>query len=303
MALTPVRRRILVGLAVFLFVVVVWFSSIYCVARALTARRQAQFEETIPASLTGKVEPERLKTRDGETLGAWYLPGHAEWPCIVVVHGWSGCRAASVEYGLLFAAEGYSVLMITLRAHGDSSGERIDFGYSARNDVVAAVEYLERRRPGQRILLFGRSMGAAAVAFAAEDLGRRASGYILESVYANLRTAVRNRTRSIFPPLIEPLIYGSLTLVAPTVQIDLERTQPAQVLAGVPADIPVLILSGAKDLHTVPAEAEAVFNAVRSHGKLVSFPNAGHYDLLTSDPDRYRTVILDFLRNLVQARP
>jgi len=290
------RRKLLFILPALAVLLAVWFISIYCIERGLTGRRQARFEETIPASIAGKVESVRLRTSDGQNLGAWYLEGRGDLPALVVAHGWGGCRSANLEYGLLFASEGYSVLLVTLRAHGDSSGEHVDFGYSARNDVVAAVEYLEQRRPARRIFIFGRSLGAAAVAFAAEALGNRAAGYVLESVYADLRTAVRNRTKAILPPLVEPLVYWTMILEAPAVDIDFDLTQPAKVLAQMPTDIPVLVLSGAKDLHTVPAEAAAVFDAVRSHGKLVSFPNAGHYDLLTSDPQRYRTILMDFLR-------
>ena len=46
------------------------------------------------------------------------------------------------------ALSGYPILMISLRAHGDSTGEFNDIGYGA-HDVVAAVEFLERRHPGR----------------------------------------------------------------------------------------------------------------------------------------------------------
>ncbi len=80
-----------------------------------------------------------------------------------------------------------------MRAHGDSSGEFNDIGYSARLDVVAAVEFLERRRPARPILIHGTSLGAAAATFAAEELGHRVHGYVLECPYRDLRTAVWNR--------------------------------------------------------------------------------------------------------------
>jgi alpha-beta hydrolase superfamily lysophospholipase len=79
--------------------------------------------------------------------------------------------------------------MISLRAHGDSTGDFNDMGYSARHDVVAAVEFLERRRPGNPIVIHGLSMGAGAAVFASGELGHRIKGYVLESPYRDLKIA------------------------------------------------------------------------------------------------------------------
>src|SRR5207245_6234762 len=100
-------------------------------------------------------------------------------------------------------------------AHGDSSGTYNDLGYSARHDVLAAVAYLEQRRPGRPIIIQGTSLGAAAAIYAASDLGDRISGYILECPYRDVRTAVRNRTTAYLPFLVDRLAYAGLTLAGP----------------------------------------------------------------------------------------
>ena len=48
---------------------------------------------------------------------------------------------------------GWTVLPITVRAHGDSEGRRNDFGWSARHDVEAAVSYLEARTEAPIVVL------------------------------------------------------------------------------------------------------------------------------------------------------
>ena len=79
------------------------------------------------------------------------------------------------------------------RAHGDSTGEFDDAGYGARRDVCAAVEFLERRRPGRPVIVDGNSLGSAAAIFAAGELGHRVAAYILECPYQDLKIAVWNR--------------------------------------------------------------------------------------------------------------
>ena len=64
--------------------------------------------------------------------------------------------------------------MISLRAHGDSTGDLNDFGHSARHDVVTAVDWLEHNHPERPVVVWGQSLGAAAAIFTAEAIGRRA---------------------------------------------------------------------------------------------------------------------------------
>jgi pimeloyl-ACP methyl ester carboxylesterase len=85
-------------------------------------------------------------------------------------------------------------------------------------------------------------------------------------------------------------------LVAPLVLPDLEKIAPVEAIAGVPADVPVLILAGGEDRSARPEEARAIFERVRSHGRFVLFENGGHMNFLDLEPERYRQVLLSFAR-------
>ncbi|MFN7696539.1 MAG: alpha/beta hydrolase [Deltaproteobacteria bacterium] len=118
---------------------------------------------------------------------------------IVLVHGNGSSRSALLDEARSLRALGFSVLPITVRAHGDSEGHRNDFGWSAREDVATAVRYLESHRPaslagGRTIVVMGISLGAAASVFAAPALGARVRGYVLVGPYADLHLATSRRT-------------------------------------------------------------------------------------------------------------
>ena len=66
-----------------------------------------------------------------------------------------GCRRDGLTAAEFFAGQGCTVLLVSLRAHGDSSGEFNDLGYSAWRDVAAAVAFLEKECPGRRIIVNG----------------------------------------------------------------------------------------------------------------------------------------------------
>jgi alpha-beta hydrolase superfamily lysophospholipase len=195
----------------------------------------------------------------------------------------------------LLASQGCAVLPVSLRAHGDSSGEINDIGYSARHDVVAAVEFLERERPGRPILIQGASMGAAAAIFASAELGDRVSGYILEAPYLDLKVAVRNRTRNALPIGLEWVAYQGMVTVAPYILPDLDQISPREAISGIPEQTPVLIITGGEDRKTTPEQVEVLFDKVRSHAKLVVFEKAGHLHYHETDLERYRSEVLGFV--------
>lgn len=294
----PRRRRIWKALRVGGFLLLVWLIASWVVAYQLTRRRHRPFAEPVPSVAWAQFEAHRLRTDDGEEIGAWYAPGRDDAaPAVVLIHGNGGQRGHSLGRAELMACEaGCPLLLISLRAHGDSTGTYNDIGYGARRDVIAAVSFLERQRPGRPIVLFGSSLGAAAALFAAEELGHRVQGYILESPYQTLRIAVRNRTENELPPGLDWLAYQGLLAVAPLVLPHLDRISPHDAIARVPTDIPILILAGAEDISARRVEAEALRNRAGSHSTLHLFPRAGHLQMIRADPARYRQAVLALLR-------
>jgi uncharacterized protein len=288
----PVRRLLVIGVVLF----VVWLSISSIVAYALTHRLGARAAEVAPSPAWGRLESHRLRTTDGEDIGAWFIDGQVDKPSVLVLHGHKGQRRNSLGRAELFASHGHAVLMITLRAHGDSTGDFDDIGFGARHDVVAGVDFLEARRPGRPVIVDGSSMGAAAAVFAARELGGRVRGYILESPYRDLRTAVWNRVENALPLGFSHTAYLGLNLVAPVFLPHLDKISPLKAIAGIPADVPVLILAGGGDHLARPHEARALHQQVASHGRLVFFPGAGHGDLLHARRELYTRNVLEFCR-------
>jgi alpha-beta hydrolase superfamily lysophospholipase len=277
---------------------IVWLVVSLAVAHTLTRRSQIAYAEPLPHLDWGTLEAHRLTTADGQQIGAWFVRGMDDAPSILLVHGIGANRSACLGRARLLATQGCSVLMITLRAHGDSTGEVNDMGYSARQDVVAGVEFLERRSTGKPIIVHGLSMGGAAAVFASAELADRVQGYVLESPYRDLKTAVRNRTEHALPPILDRLAYIGLLAVAPLVLPDLDKLSLVEAIGGVPPEVQVLILAGGKDPVARPEEAKAILDSVRTHGRLVIFEQAGHLNFPETCPGLYERSLLDFLRHV-----
>jgi acetyl esterase/lipase len=108
-------------------------------------------------------------TTDGVILQGWYVPSR-NGAAIITLHGYNRNRVDLLPYAEALAEHGYGVLMLDLRAHGESSGEVFPFA-DPSPDVKAAIAYL-RNRPEvdpERIGALGRSVGGHAIIRAAAE--------------------------------------------------------------------------------------------------------------------------------------
>jgi pimeloyl-ACP methyl ester carboxylesterase len=268
----------------------------------LSRRWDERFEEPLPASIGKSAESVRLKTRDGEELGAWYLPpSRADAPSVAVFHGWLADRTSRVGAAKVFAGEGCGVLLVTHRCHGDSTGELEDFGWSAQLDVVAAVDWLEQRRPGVKIAVCGSSLGAAAATFAARELGPRVAGYVLECPYSSIDDATWNRARIfLFPPL-DWIAYAGARLGATCFDEHWDETCPRDAAAAFPREASVLVFAGERDTRATPAEVESIAARVPGPHEFVVVPGAAHDRLLAAPNAAYATAVRAWLARLAKS--
>jgi len=272
-----------------------WLFSSYAVAYRFTRRLHPVHPEPAPAISWGTIESFRLSTSDGEKLGAWYVDGRPNEPVMLLLHGHGGNRSHSLPRGEMAASFGCSVMMISLRANGDSTGDFDDIGYSARHDVVSAVDWIQKEHPHRPVVIWGQSMGAAAAVFAAQELGERVQGYILECLYQDLRTAVRNRTAYFLPLGMDRLAYLGLLTVSPLVLPETDKISPLEAIGKMPASTPILIMAGCCDRRARPEEARALYERVQSHAQLVLFDRADHLQLMRTDSEGYARAVQEFI--------
>ncbi len=110
----------------------------------------------------------------GLLAAGWLVRGDPLKECVLLLHGNGESRQQMLPVMQFLADAHFTVLAISLRAHGDSTGEINDIGWSARHDVIAAVAFLQRECPHQSIFIVGRSLGAAAaITWSHEELALR----------------------------------------------------------------------------------------------------------------------------------
>jgi uncharacterized protein len=198
-ALKSVLRILFIGIAAYAVVVAyVWFAQNSLVYFPQVGRDNP----ATPLAAGLRFEDLRLKTGDGETLGAWWVPA-SDSPAkgaVLLLHGNAGSIADRIMYLSHFTAMGYGVLLVDYRGYGRSTGSPDEEGTHA--DARAAWRWLTTER-GLRpadIVLVGESLGGAVAATLAAQVQPRA--LVLLSTF----TSVNDLGSEIYPWLPVRLI-------------------------------------------------------------------------------------------------
>ncbi|MCE8021557.1 alpha/beta hydrolase [Halomonas sp. MCCC 1A11036] len=229
-----------------------------------------------PADLGLAWQQVDLATEDGLTLDAWWIPVENARGSLLFLHGNAGNISHRLDSIRQFHRLGLSVLILDYRGYGRSEGRPSEAGTA--QDARAGWRWLiEQEVPADRIVLFGRSLGAAVAAELAAALPSREqpAAIILESPFRSV-PALGQRLYPFLP------VRWLATLDYPT-----ER-YVRQIEA------PLLIIHSRDDEIIPYGEGEAVFAAANEPKAMLTIRGGHNTGFVESEPE-YSASIDDFL--------
>lgn len=234
-----------------------------------------------------------IAVTNGITLGAWYCPGANTNQLVILFHGYCGEKSGTLPMAQAFLKMGMSVLLVDFRGSGESSAAYTTVGYDEGEDVAAAVRYARANLHPDKMILYGISMGAAAVLRAVHDCGARVDGIIVESVFDSMMHAVSNRMDAMnMPsfPCAELLIFWGGWQAG----FNGFRNNPVDYATAV--NVPILFFHGTRDERARLEQAHRVFDAVPGKKKwFVEFTNVNHESGLRLFQKKWTEAVQKFL--------
>jgi alpha-beta hydrolase superfamily lysophospholipase len=197
-----------------------------------------------------------FKSYSGKLLKGWFIKGSREDGGIVLVHGLKGSRLDLVDHAKFFKEAGYSVLLFDLQAHGESEGSAISLGYLESMDVRAAVDFMHKLIPNQRVGILGNSLGGAACILGKSKLN--VDALAIEEVFATIEEALTNRVIKKEPSIVRFCIPIILLQLYPRFGITAKDLHPIDQISGI--NTPLLMITGSNDPYTPIEESKRLFS-------------------------------------------
>ena len=137
-----------------------------------------------PADIGLEYESVSIKTSDQVILHGWFVPASEEKGVLLFFHGNAGNISHRLDSLKIFHDLGLSTLVIDYRGYGRSQGAISEHGNYL--DAEAAWAYLTEIKniPSKKIVVFGRSLGAAIAAYSAAK--HMPGALILESAFTSV---------------------------------------------------------------------------------------------------------------------
>lgn len=250
-----------------------------------------------PLTIGLAFEQHRFHGNDGTTYDTWYIPCRDSRGLCILFHGYGASKSSLLPDAKVWNDMRYAALLVDFRGCGDSSGCETTIGFREANDVMAACLYAERKLFSGRPILFGRSMGAAAVLRAVDCFALQPRAVVLECPFDRLLSTARNRFHAMgLPsfPCAELLVFWG------GVQHGYSgfRHNPAEYATHI--HCPVLLMSGERDPRVTKEQSKAVFDGLQGPKRIVLFPGVGHESCLSACPDLWKASVERFLEGSVE---
>ncbi len=233
-----------------------------------------------------------LKTEDSIKLEGWYIPVKNAKGTVCLFHGHGGKKSGNNEESIVFRNLGYNTFQLDFRAHGNSEGNTSAIGYDESEDVKLAYDYIANKGE-KNIVLWGISMGGAAISKSIYDYQLQPTKVILEMSFGSILQAGEGRIKMMKLPG-EPLA----TLI--TFWGGIEHgfwafsMKPTEFVKKI--NCPVLVQWGAHDPRVSRSETETIYNNIVSPKKMIVYENSGHESLCKKEHDKWKTEVTAFLK-------
>lgn len=287
-----------------------------------------------PESVGLAFETHTVELTNQETLEAWFIPSQwieteqapSSEGLVLLFPPYGGSKQSLLSAALAFHELGYDTLLVDYRGVGGSSGSDTTLGVREAEDVAHAVAYamttfgpgkslrpravnktiataaitttpptVDSKNGAYPIVLYGASLGAAAVMRAIAHEGVTPAAVIIESPFDRLLSTVRNRFEAMglpsFPGAELIVWWGSWQQ-----NIDGFSHNPVEYAAAMTC--PVLLMYGEHDQRVTRSEIESIFERLLGQKQFVVFPSVGHGALVVDEPERWREQVSTFLAPL-----
>lgn len=233
-------------------------------------------------------------------------PEDAPRGTILMLHGISGIKEHNLAIAQRLVVAGYRCILYDSRAHGDSGGEFVSYGWREVDDAKAVLDAaIAKFSPEslEPIGLFGRSLGAS-VSLQLLPQEPRIQSAVLVSPFSELSELMIETAQ---PYLGRWGVELVLPLIAQVMQwrtqgFDPRAIAPMQTAQNI--NIPILLIHGQADDVILPHHSDRNYDAIAYPDKTLQLvPEGTHQDVLEVGGDELYQEMVEFYARTLATNP
>ena len=169
-------------------------------------------------------------------------------PCVVYMHGNAGNCMEGLSHAPSVLTLGADLLTFDFSGCGNSEGEWVTLGWKEKDDLHSVLQYLESEGKTNKVVLWGRSMGAATVLLYDQQFPLPVTAFVLDSGFSDMESVATNLIQKMgmpveFFPMLWPGVCEAVNQA--TGGLDLYTLRPVDCCAD--KTQPVLFIHGSED--------------------------------------------------------
>jgi len=239
-----------------------------------------------------------IHSRDGLRLHALYLSADRPSGKLVIFHhGYTSHAVDNAAHAKFFHEQGYEVLLLDLRAHGESEGKYVGFGILDRYDTLEWIRYAQQRFGNDvKIVLHGTSMGAATVlmALGLEEIQHTVSAVIADCAYTSPAEVFSSVIQKDYHLPPAPIISLASVYSQKAAGYRLDAYSTLDALKD--NRVPVLFVHGKEDKFVPTWMSQKNYDACPSEKRLLLVEGAGHGSSVFENLPLYEQTEKEFLQ-------
>ncbi len=230
----------------------------------------------------------------GERLHADLLQNPESDVFIISLHGYACSPEIDGCIVRVFTQWGYNVLCPHLCGHGESENEYVSMGWLDRIDVLAWIDYLNRKYHNPQIILHGISMGGATVMMVTgETLPGNVKCAIEDCGYTSVWDEFSVQCREMFDRSPFPLLHAADTVNRLKSGFALKEASSLEQVKK--SNTPTLFIHGDKDDFVPFWMLDILYENAQCEKEKLIIPGAAHAEAAGKDPELYFGTIKTFI--------
>lgn len=239
-----------------------------------------------------------IESFDNLKLKGYYYNKYPDSNKVIIIHhGYTANHYVCVQFLDIFFEQGFNVLLVDMRSHGNSEGEYITYGYKEQKDLDLWVNLIRSIIGKDGIIgLHGQSMGGATVLMYGGNHSEKIDFVIADCAYSNGKEILRYQFKQAEVPFFP--VYNIVNRECKSrCGFDMNKISPIDCIKD--KEIPILFIHGTGD-DVVPVNmSEEMFSVKKGNkNKLLIIPDAIHVGAYSKDKESYVKAVKEFINNL-----